>query len=215
MLLRSCLLFLPLFASLAVAQSLVPQSRVAQSPAPQTQPSFTLGERWSHYLYRTYSWQRMGLLGVDVMADTAITRPQCDTGKADCFADRYAGAFFRRATRTSLEFVAGEVLQEDIRRRPSGRSGLGPRLKFALAHTWTAYRPDGSSRFSYSRLIGAAGGIAVFQGWNERPITTGRMSHQLSWALAANVQDALLVEFGPDMKRLGTGLLKRFRRDKD
>jgi hypothetical protein len=108
-----------------------------------------------------------------------------------------------------VEFGAGAMLHEDVRRRESGRQGLGPRLRYALAHTWTAYQPDGSSRFSYSRLVGAVGGIAVYETWRQHPITTGRMAHELSWALASNVQDALLTEFGPDMKRFGAKLGKR------
>lgn len=195
----------------AVAQNLLPQ---APAPSVAPQPSFTLQERWDHYLTRTYSWQRMSLLALDVGTDMTISKPR--RGRtADVYADRYAGAFLRRATRTTVEFGAGAMLHEDIRRRESGRQGFGPRLKYALAHTWTAYQPDGSSRFAYSRLVGALGGIAVYETWRQHPITTGRMTHQLSWALASNLQDALLAEFGPDMKRLGLRMKKRFMRSSD
>lgn len=192
----------------AMAQSLVPQdpSPVA---APPLQPTFTLQERWDHYIGRTYTWQRMGLLAFDVGTDMALSKPR--HGRTmDVFGDRFAGGFLRRATRTTLELGAGAVLHEDIRRRQSGREGFGPRLKYALAHTWTAYQPDGHSHFSSSRLIGALGGCAVFEAWDQQPMTSGRLAHKLSWTLASNVQDSLLAEFGPDMKRFGMKLKKRF-----
>jgi len=72
----------------------------------QSQPTFGIQERWEHYLRRTYSWQRMGLMGVDVAADMVVSKP-AGGRSTECFNDRYAGAFFRRARRTSVELVAG------------------------------------------------------------------------------------------------------------
>jgi hypothetical protein len=204
---RCDILFLStLLIPLATAQSLLPAPDTSSTPAPQ--PSFTLQERWDHYVYRTYSWQRLALLGVDVSTDMAFSKPKHGR-TAGVFADRYTGGFLRRTTRTSIEYGAGILLHEDVRRRESGRTGLAPRLKYALAHTWTAYQPDGTSRFAWSRLAGAAGGITVFEAWDNKPLRTGRLAHKVSWALASNVQDALLAEFSSDMRRFGMKMKKR------
>jgi hypothetical protein len=175
----------------------------------QNLPSFDMAERWEHYLRRTYSWQRMGLLGADVGVDMVLSRP-ADGRSVHCYNDRYLGAFFRRSSRTTVELVAGAALHEDIRRRESGRKGFFPRLSYALSHTFTAYQPDGHSSVSWSRIIGAVGGIAVYETWNQRPITTGIVGRELSFAMASNFQDSLLMEFGPDMKRFGLRLKNRF-----
>jgi len=59
----------------------------------QSLPTFGIQERWEHYLRRTYSWQRMGLMGVDVAADMVVSKP-AGGRSTECFNDRYAGAFF-------------------------------------------------------------------------------------------------------------------------
>ena len=182
----------------AGAQNLLPS---VASPAPEN-PSFTLSERWQHYVYRTYSWQRLGLLAVDTGIDMTLSKPSCGR-TLNCFQDRYAGAFIGRSTRTTIELLAGAVLQEDIRRRTSRDTQFSKRVKHALVHSFVAYTPDGHARPAYSRLLGAAGGIYTLSEWNCKPMTTGRMAHQLSWVLASNVQDSLLNEFSPDLKRFG------------
>lgn len=183
-------------------------STSSSSPATSSNPSFTLQERWNHYLYRTYSWQRLSLLGLDTAVDMAFSKPH--NGRTwDAFGDRYTGGLIARSTRTTTEFLAGAVLREDIRRRSSGETAFGKRIKHALIHSFVAYTPDGHARPAYSRLIGAAAGIYTLSVYNERPMTSGRMAHELSWVLASNVQDSLLNEFSPDMKRFGLKMKNR------
>lgn len=193
-----------LLVTAARAQSLAP---VAAAAVPSiavlpVQPPFTLEDRWNHYLRRTYSWQRMSLLAADITLDMSLSPGECGRS-ANCFNDRFAGAFFRRSTRTSIEFVAGALLNEDIRRRRSNRHGFGPRLKYSLSHAFAAYHSDGTAGPAWSRFIGAAGGIAVTSGWSGQAVCGGRMLNSFSWATASNVQDSLLNEFGPDLKRFG------------
>jgi len=201
-----------LWPLLALGQNFAPVSTAPDSaPASTTSPSnpsFTLEERWNHYLYRTYSWQRLTLLGLDTATDMALSKPH--NGRTfDAFEDRYTGGLIARSTRTTIEFLAGAALNEDIRRRSSGETAFGKRLKHALIHSFVAYSPNGHAHPAYSRLIGAAGGIYTLSLYNERPMTTGRMAHELSWVLASNVQDSLLNEFSPDMKRFGLKVKNR------
>jgi len=188
--------------------NMVPASTTLADPASPKNPSFTLQERWDHYVYRTYSWQRLTLLGLDTAVDMAISKPH--NGRTfDAFGDRYTGGLIARSTRTTTEFLAGAVLREDIRRRSSTETAFGKRIKHALIHSFVAYSPEGHAHPAYSRLIGAAAGIYTLSLYNERPMTTGRMAHELSWVLASNVQDSLLNEFSPDMKRFGLKVKNR------
>jgi hypothetical protein len=170
-------------------------------------------ERWDYYVHRTYTWQRLGLVALDTVAEMPFNAAACGRPPY-CFPHHYGGAVFRRTTRTTLELAFGAALHEDARRRPSGLSGFGPRLRFALTHALLARGPDGAFRPAYSRFAGTLGGIAVYSAWDGRPITTRRVAIGFSWALTSSFQDALLTEFSPDLRRIGRRLapprLRRF-----
>ncbi len=98
-----------------------------------------------------------------------------------------------------MEWGAGALLGEDIRRTPSGQTGFRRRFAYALIHAPLA---DGSWGPAYSRYAGSLGGAMVGSAWCGRPITAGRLSEQVGWSFTAYFQDALWTEFEPDVKRM-------------
>jgi hypothetical protein len=177
----------------------------AQTPAPA---SLEWQDRWDSYLHRTYSWQRVGMLGAETAFDQAFHLDKCGRPPY-CFPHSFGGAMVGRITSTTIELGLGGLLKEDIRRRPSGLTGFHKRVVFALVHAPLARGPDGEWRPAYSRFVGTAGAFVVASEWAGRPITRNRMAQSFGWSLTDYFQEALFTEFEPDMKRFGTRLLKK------
>src|SRR5258708_3017835 len=120
-----------------------------------------------------------------------------------CFPHEIEGALARRTARTTVELGAGALLREDIRRRPSGLTGIRPRVVYALLHAPLARGPEGAWRPAYSRFAGTLGGIAISSAWEGKPLTAPRLFEGLGWSATSYLPDALWTEFEPDMKRMG------------
>lgn len=161
---------------------------------------FTWEDRWKYYIHRTYSPERMSLLAVDTALDHAVSSGGLHPVN---YADRYAGAFATRIARTTIELGVGGWLHEDARRRASGLTSFRRRLSWALTHSMTARGPDGNVRPAWSRFAGTAGGFLVISSWNARPITVGRLGGAFSNSVLFNIQDSLLNEFEPELRRTG------------
>ena len=108
-------------------------------------------------------------------------------------------------TRTTLELEPAFCFMRMLA-GPSGLTGFGPRIRFALTPALLARGPDGSFRPAYSRFAGTLGGIAVYSAWQGHPITTRHVALELTWAMSSSFQDALLTEFSPDLRRLSRRL---------
>jgi len=162
-------------------------------------------ERWDYYVQRTYTWQRLGMVALDTATEIPFNAAACRRPPY-CFPHHLGGALARRTARTTMELGAGALLREDIRRRPSGLTGVVPRLRFALTHALLARGPDGNLRPAYSRFAGTLGGIAVSSTWNGRPLTTRAFAIGWGWEATSSFQDAVLTEFGPDIRRIGRRL---------
>src|SRR4051812_3019241 len=91
-----------------------------QTPAAEPQE---WRERWDSYVERTYSWQRIGIVGVESAFDQLFQSGRCPKSPS-CLPDHFGGALVRRTTRTTMELGAGALLREDIRRTPSGLTGF-------------------------------------------------------------------------------------------
>ena len=169
-------------------------------------------ERWDYYVQRTYTWQRLSMVALDTATEIPFNAAACRRPPY-CFPHHFGGALARRTARTTMELGAGALLQEDIRRRPSGLTGFGPRLRFALTHALLARGPDGKFRPAYSRFAGTLGGVAVSSTWDGRPLTMRTFALGWTWAATSSFQDAVLTEFGPDLRRIGRRLTPaRFRK---
>jgi len=179
----------------------------------QQEPVFGWNARVQHYAYRTYSWQRLTLLGGDTGFDHLLGDPNVWGRGVDGFFCRYSANFGRRMVSTSVELGVGALLKEDYRMRPSGRRGLLPRVRYAAVRSLLG--PD--NRVLYSRLAATSAGVAVSSTWGPGPLTGSRIASAVGTGVIDQFQNNLLTEFGPDVsafaKRIGRRLLGRPRND--
>jgi hypothetical protein len=182
----------------------VAQDFVSLAPA----PSITPGERFDDYFHRTFGWQQMGSLAVNTGIDYAIARPEWGRGMGG-FGCGYASSFGRRLVTNSAEFGAASFLKEDIRYRLSHREGVIPRLKFALTHAFVAYGPDNREEPAYARFVGITSLSLIDPAWHAGGLTAARVGKNAGFRGLDVVQQSVLDEFSPDLKRLGERILKR------
>jgi hypothetical protein len=101
----------------------------------------------------------------------ARNRPKEWKQGSEAYGMRYGSAFAEHIVRETLEFGASSVLHEDNRYIPSGQTGVGARIGYAVESTFLARRGNGSRRFSYSRIGAFAGGAFISRLW--QPHSTG------------------------------------------
>jgi hypothetical protein len=117
------------------------------------------------------------------------------------FGQRYAMRLTGVATSNAIEAVAGAALREDPRyvSAPAGKS-LGGRVGYVIASTFLASRPDGSRRFSYSRVAGNAGSNFLSNLWREKSESTaGDAALRCLWGLTSRMSSFAFAEFGPSV----------------
>ncbi len=169
----------------------------------QTPDANTLGwqDRWEHYVERTFSWQRIGMVAAETAFDQTFQLRKCGRPPY-CFPHEFGRAVAARTARTTIELGAGALLRQDVRRKPSGLEGFRPRLMFALTHAVLAKGTNGEWRPAYSRFAGTLGGLAVCTAWDGKPMTAGHLGQAFGWSVTNYFQDSLFAEFEPDMKRM-------------
>jgi hypothetical protein len=141
----------------------------------QRSKQFPIEERWRHYVHRTYSWQRMALLGLDTAVDHALQEPYEWGRSPESFTYRYSSSFGRRVVQNSIELGAGIRLREDTRFAPSRKEGFLRRVGAAATSAVMARNERGNRRFSYARLAATAGALLVTSTWHP----CGRSPEQL------------------------------------
>lgn len=183
-------------------------SLYAQS-LPAIPNSFTREARIQHYLHRTYSWQRMSLLGADTAIDHFLD-PSSEWARGPSgLAHRYCSSFGKRVASNTIELGLGFGLREDTRLRPSNSAGFGNRVRYAAAHAFLASTAEGKTRFAYSRFAATAGGALIASTWRPRPLTASSFFEEISFGFVGHLQNSFLTEFGPDMKRFGARIRVR------
>jgi hypothetical protein len=174
----------------------------AQSVEPVTGGSFTLSERWSHYLHRTLEPTRLGVLAAETAVDHGFGEPGCWDASAGSYLQRYARAFDRRLIRNTTEFVTGIMTGEDLRYRKSWSHSIGGRVWNALRGSMEAQMPDGRTRLGYTRFFASATAELTTAHWTGQPIQTRWIFQSLGWSALDQVETNLLNEFGPDIRRV-------------
>jgi hypothetical protein len=148
----------------------------------------------------------MGLLAVDTGFAHLLRDPNYWARGPNDFGCRYGSAFGTRVMRNSIELLAGAALHEDARFKPSGQAGFSRRLKYAFKNALLATDGEGRKRLAYSRLGGTAGGILIVSAWSPRPLTAPQFFEDFGFGLVGHLENSLLTEFTPDMKKVGTNL---------
>ncbi len=172
-------------------------------------PAFGWGERFAYYAKNTFGWHQIGLQAVDAGFDQLLRDPKYWARGANDYGCRYGTGFGQRVTRNSIELLAGAALHEDARFKPSGENRFSKRLEYAFKHALLATGDQGRERPAYSRLAATAGGVLLAYAWNPQPPTAPQVFQNLGFGLIGHLENSLLTEFSPDMKRFGRNLRRK------
>ena len=170
----------------------------AQVAAPDPDP-FLLSQRFTYYMHRTYSWQRMAWLGFDTVFD-------CATGGTPGVSELlhgYGDGFGRRIVANSTEFAAGAVLHEDARYQGLYTGGYRRRLRHATVRAFQASVPGSHYRPAYSRFAAMAAGELIPSLWSSHGISAADIGMGMGFCLLDQMQNNYLTEFTPELKNFG------------
>jgi hypothetical protein len=128
------------------------------APAPSAAPAqspytpLTQSERLHSYIKGAFSVEALlrSAAGAAILQGTD-TPHEWGQG-AEGYAKRFGNSYAQQVMRQTLMFGAADALHEDNRYIPSGKTGAGARLKYAMESTFLARKDDGTRRFSYSRI---------------------------------------------------------------
>jgi hypothetical protein len=183
----------------------------AQDPGAEPPQQSNSSDRFQTYLQRTYSWQKMSWLAVDTGIDHLLHESEWGRGMGG-YGCHYASGFGRRLINNSVEFGATLVLRQDTRFRPSHRTGLFPRLNYAVTHAFLATGESGRVEPAYSRFAGITGGALIAPAWHRHTLSASGFGQDLAFSALDQVQNSLLTEFSPDMLRVGRSVRKKLLR---
>ncbi|HTW65078.1 MAG TPA: hypothetical protein VME17_10705 [Bryobacteraceae bacterium] len=125
----------------------------------------TVGEKYKLALKRTVDPLEWARIALGASLDQAFDYPSNWGQGWDAFGVRMASGFGQHAVREQLEFGVWALDHEDPRHRRSGLHGVWPRTKYAIVHTFVAWRDDGGEMPAYSRFIGDYGAGFVSREW--------------------------------------------------
>jgi hypothetical protein len=178
---------------------------------PDPARKFGWPERLDHYLYRTYSWQRMVSLAGDTAFDHLLFKSEEWTRGPQGFTHHYGLSVSKRIVRNSIELGAGALFDEDIRFTASHARGLRKRLWRSVAQVFVTAHKQGAG-MAYSRLAGTAGGALIIATWQPGSLSASRFFADLGSGYLGHLQNSLLAEFEPDLKAVGRNLKRRLFR---
>lgn len=119
------------------------------------------------------------------------------------FGKRYGMRMTGVATGNAIEAMAGAALREDPRYRPAAPgTSFGGRAKYVIVSTFMAHRPDGSRRFSYSRVAGNVGNNFLSNLWRvESESSAGDAALRCVWGVTGRMGAFAFAEFWPDVAK--------------
>lgn len=193
------------FLAYAAAQDLT------NVPKDTLTPFSTTAERLNYYIQRTYGWQRMSSLAVDTAIDHMLGQPEWGRGMGG-YGCQYASGFGRRMISNSVEFGATLIARQDTRFQRSHESGLVPRIRYAATHAFLARGEDGRTQVAYARFAGIAGGALIAPAWHHDRLSGSEFFPDIAFSMLDQVQNSLLTEFSPDLKRFGRDVGRKLLR---
>ena len=119
------------------------------------------------------------------------------------FGKRYAMRLSGISTSNAIEALSGAALGEDPRYIPApAGSSFGRRIRYVIVSSFVAYRPDGSRRFSYSRVAGNVGNNFLSNLWRvESENTADAAAWRCVWGLTSRMSGFAFSEFMPSLAR--------------
>lgn len=161
-------------------------------------------ERWSHYVFRTYTDpQRAAWLLIDSAKDTVWKDPNQWDRSPESFSYRVASAVGRRIVCNTLQLTFETTLREDSRYRVSSETGVRRRAWFAVSHSVLAYGPDGSIKPAYGRMAAGVATAAISSTWHPSSIKPSILIGGIGDSALDRAANNLLTEFQPDLIHFG------------
>lgn len=119
------------------------------------------------------------------------------------FGKRYGMRLTGVSTGNAIEALTGAALGEDPRYvpAPSGTS-FGRRIGYVVVESFMAHRPDGSRRFSFSRVAGNVGNNFLSNTWRvESESSASDAAVRCMWGLTSRMASYAFSEFWPTVKK--------------
>lgn len=123
-----------------------------------------------------------------------------------------APVYGQRVISNTTEFWLGALIGDDARYRPAEKPGVVRRSLHATIDAFTARARSGNTRPAYSRIIAVTAGTLIANQWRSDPKIGGNLTRALVFGVTDKIQDHLLVEFGPDLKRFGHKIWRKVSR---
>ena len=160
-----------------LAQTSSGADRTDPASVTATQPTYypmTETQRFKQYLADTANPLSLVTAAAAAGIGQLHDRPSEWQQGARGYGLRYGSAYAEHIVNQTLLFSAGSLLHEDNRYVPSGESGFGRRLTYAIESTFLARGDDGRRHFSFSRVAALAGSALISRLW--QPPSTNSLS---------------------------------------
>jgi hypothetical protein len=186
----------------------LPAGQATTTTPPTSQAPITFRERFEHYLKDTYGPVSLIGPGAGAALTQWITHNPRQWGQGfDGYGRRVASGYGRNVISNTVALPIAYLDREDPRYYPSKRSGIWPRARYALVHTFVARKTTGGEMLGFSRIAGTYAAAFAANAWY--PASSADTAHALyrgSTAMASGIVYNELREFWPDLKRI---LLRR------
>jgi hypothetical protein len=127
--------------------------------------SLTLGEKYRLSLKRTFDPVEIFRLSTSAAINQWRSYPS-EWGQGwDAFGVRFASQLGQQLVREQLEFGVWAMDHEDPRWNRSGLTGMWPRTRYAIVHTFITKSDSGTTMPAYSRFVGDYGAGLISRRW--------------------------------------------------
>jgi len=118
------------------------------------------------------------------------------------YAKRFANDMAYNGVRVSLTYLGSSWLHEDDRYFASEDRRTWPRIRHAVVSVFVAHKPDGSTVFASSSVMGIVGASVISRAWSPDSWQTGsNVLRSMGISVAGTVGFNLVREFLPDIIR--------------
>src|SRR5207249_2355724 len=126
------------------------------------------------------------------------------------FSKRFGTRVAQSATKGTSEAIVDAIFHEDPRFFPSRKQGFGPRVGFALKHTFIVRHNNGKEYLSAGRIAGTFSSGFIGMAWTPDPInSTQNALVRSGTAWGGILASSLFKEFQPDLMKLISSIFRR------
>jgi hypothetical protein len=158
----------------------------------------TQAERLHYYFRHMFSVESVIRSAAGAGIDQAVNTPHAWGQGGEGYGRRFANGYGDHIVQSTVMYGMSAALHEDNRYFRSGKSGFGPRLKYAIASSFMARHADGSRHVSISRISSYVAAAGISREW--QPASTDNFpSAAISFGVSVGVETGFNVgrEFLP------------------